>query len=222
MQATEYYTVPNQEFKEYPLVAQLPKEIVWSDIKEGYTIRPDGTVTSPMGRTVSPQQQGRNWWVALRRVSRAQALTVRVDRLVLGHFGPAPQSDGLVPVHLDGDPANCSLENLKWGTQQESDELLDPEKSWVKPSHSTKKPKATKKRGRPAKSVIPQPKKKVEEVQALRIYRLGSVEATVESDGTGELQIGDKFLTMSAGQWNELGKVVARVQEFYSLMGLPG
>jgi hypothetical protein len=41
--------------------------------------------------------------------------SVRVDEVVLETFVGPPPRKGMVPIHLDGDPKNCAVVNLKWG-----------------------------------------------------------------------------------------------------------
>ena len=50
--------------------------------------------------------------------------TVRaVGALVLEAFAGAPVIPNVVPLFLDGDLSNCTLDNLRWGTHQEAEDL---------------------------------------------------------------------------------------------------
>lgn len=96
-------------------------------IKEGYLVREDGTVWSCVkpGRykekfsdtwremKPSPQKSGHM------RVWLGRGDMRSVHRIVLEAFvGPCPP--GMVCRHLDGNPANNHLDNLRWGTDQEN------------------------------------------------------------------------------------------------------
>lgn len=41
-------------------------------------------------------------------------VSFRVDRLVLTAFGGPPPAPDAEPHHLDDDPQNCELDNLRW------------------------------------------------------------------------------------------------------------
>ena len=70
------------------------------------------------GKLLSPPVSGPGYRMAtLRR--RGSVRNVTVHTLVLEAFvGPRPE--GLVCRHLDGDPLNNRLENLRWGTPEEN------------------------------------------------------------------------------------------------------
>ena len=48
---------------------------------------------------------------------RGKKLGVRVDEVVLETFVGPPPRKGMLPIHLDGDPKNCALANLKWAAK---------------------------------------------------------------------------------------------------------
>lgn len=62
-----------------------------------------------------------------------------VHRLILAAFvGPCPE--GMQVRHLDGDPANCTLGNLAYGTKSENerDKLIHGTHQWAKRTHCLK------------------------------------------------------------------------------------
>jgi NUMOD4 motif./HNH endonuclease. len=82
---------------------------------------------SNMGRVYSTRRGGRMLKPTLRRkgylavaLSRNGSARMRlIHQLVLEAFvGPRPE--GFVTRHLDGDPANNTLDNLRWGTYAEN------------------------------------------------------------------------------------------------------
>jgi hypothetical protein len=57
--------------------------------------------------------------VNLRNPKTRKYTCLKIHRLVLESFvGPCP--DGMECRHLDGDPGNCALTNLRWGTKLEN------------------------------------------------------------------------------------------------------
>lgn len=91
----------------------------WITGYEGrYALSPEGVVWSvlrafPRPVTVRVGHAGRRK-VTLRL--RAEFRLVHgLAGLVLLTFGPR-RKPGYVPIHRDGDPANCALANLRWGT----------------------------------------------------------------------------------------------------------
>lgn len=121
--ASDYAYTPDPE----------PEEQGWADVHldgivEGYQINAAGDVRSPAGKVLTPNLQGSQIWVQLRRSDKPGHVprSYRVDRLVLSTFsGPAPDASQDVPIHRNGDTLNCHLENLEWGSfgdQQRLDE----------------------------------------------------------------------------------------------------
>lgn len=54
--------------------------------------------------------------------------TASVHRLVLHAFDPRPNESELEVHHIDGNPANNNLDNLKWVTHEENIKYISPEK----------------------------------------------------------------------------------------------
>lgn len=85
-------------------------------------------------RVLAVYQDGRVWNIKLGRMMqpyidqdgyRIIGGFIQLHRLVLIAFQGFPKRErgkgkGMVVRHLDGDPGNNNLDNLKWGTQQEN------------------------------------------------------------------------------------------------------
>jgi len=98
-------------------------EIEYRDIpsKPGYRVGSDGSVWSRWKRGGSPANEWRQ--LATTRITKGGHLRVTigkprlVHRLVLESFvGPCPE--GMEARHLDGDPTNNSVSNLRWDTHK--------------------------------------------------------------------------------------------------------
>lgn len=104
----------------------------------GYRIGSDGKVWSRMGhsgrgtglgskshmnapwKVISPQTTGKYGHVSVHLHKNGKVKAFAVHRLVLEAFvGPRPE--GMECRHLDGDPTNNRLENLRWGTHKENE-----------------------------------------------------------------------------------------------------
>ena len=111
MTINEYIPVPDST--DYPLWVAVTDE-KW---EPGYEVSYSGEVRAPSGKLLTPNRQGRNLWVSLRRQG-GKPTSARLDKLILTAFnGPAPDDQG--PVHKDGDLDNCSIFNLSWGEPSE-------------------------------------------------------------------------------------------------------
>lgn len=78
----------------------------------------DGVPQRFKGQTMPPRSNGSHFSVKLRSGHQKREVWY-VHRLVLAAFvGPCPE--GMEVRHLDGNPANNSLENLKYGTVSEN------------------------------------------------------------------------------------------------------
>lgn len=90
----------------------------------GYEVGDDGSVRSRVRGAERlmkffPSRRGGYLRVALYRPGRNQHVKKLVHALVLTAFvGPKPR--GLECRHLDGNPTNNRLSNLKWGTRKEN------------------------------------------------------------------------------------------------------
>jgi len=100
------------------------KSIPWFP---GYQITKDGRVWSEprcgsgcpsLGRWLKPQLKKQGYYkVTLGKIGKRYSLYIH--RLVLETFvGPCP--DGMECRHLDGNPRNNNLNNLRWGTRSEN------------------------------------------------------------------------------------------------------
>ena len=86
---------------------------VWSCTRT--LVNRNGVKRTWQGRALKPTPNSNGYL----RVSVAKADAVPVAQAVLRAFvGPRP--DGHVVMHLDNDPTNNALANLKWGTQAEN------------------------------------------------------------------------------------------------------
>jgi hypothetical protein len=98
----------------------------------GYRISPDGVVescwvrhsrpsrTTPQWRPLTPIRRGGYLTVNLTR-GAGRKVACRIHRLLMQAFvGPCPP--GHVVCHIDGDPGNNRLENLRYGTQKSNSE----------------------------------------------------------------------------------------------------
>jgi HNH endonuclease len=100
----------------------------------GYAVGDNGTVWSPFTRS---SWRASGWWpvsqyrrpygagymVVCLRADNGKGKVIQryVHRLVLEALvGPAPEGDRVEVRHLDGDPTNNRLANLKWGTNLEN------------------------------------------------------------------------------------------------------
>ncbi|WP_145201354.1 NUMOD4 domain-containing protein [Sphingobium sp. B2] len=66
------------------------------------------------GKCIAPVLTGRYLIVSLS--NRGVVKTCRLHRLVLTAFCGAEPFEGAQACHNDGDPENCALSNLRWGT----------------------------------------------------------------------------------------------------------
>jgi hypothetical protein len=92
---------------------------------EGYSITEDGRVWSKPRKDTLGRRCGNKWLKSVLKkhgylmVSLTKYELSYIHRLVLETFiGPCP--DKMECRHLDGDPLNNNLENLKWGTPSEN------------------------------------------------------------------------------------------------------
>lgn len=88
------------------------------DLFSGFTIREDGEVRSRFGRVIK-HQLGRNGYVRVELNIRGVGKKYLLHRLLATAFIPNPEGKPQVN-HIDGKPANNSLENLEWVTQSEN------------------------------------------------------------------------------------------------------
>ena len=93
----------------------------------GYSITRDGRVWSSRpcrgtsGRWLKPRKINKYGHLSVLMSREKKEYQRLVHRLVLEAFaGPCPE--GMQCRHLDGNPGNNSLENLKWGTPKENSE----------------------------------------------------------------------------------------------------
>jgi hypothetical protein len=144
--------------------------------------------------------------VSLKGTSDSGVTSARIDRLILEAFvGPAPE--GQVPLYLDGDKTNCTLDNLNWGSP--------PEGKMIRSYHSAKKTAAKKKR--------PGPKSHDEETEVTmdRRYRFRGVSLEVHQNGSVTLIIpGGRPVNMSAITFTSLARVVGKADEMNKLLSV--
>ena len=105
--------IPVAESTDYPLWVPItdPK---WTP---GYEVSYSGEVRAPSGKLLTPNRQGRNLYVSLRRTN-GKPSSARLDKLILTAFH-GPDAQGQTPVHIDGDLDNCSIFNLTWGAGED-------------------------------------------------------------------------------------------------------
>ncbi len=92
---------------------------------DGYEIATDGTIIShkrPTPRLKKPYIDQDGYWRASLKPNDTPPGKMRhqyVHRLVLETYvGPCP--DGMEALHKDGNPSNCHVSNLEWGTHQKN------------------------------------------------------------------------------------------------------
>lgn len=87
----------------------------------GYRVTPDGVVYSSRSgrwRTIKPYFYNGGLGVKIALRLGGETFRPMLARVVLQTFeGPAPL--GMVCIHKNGDPADCRLENLRWGRRRE-------------------------------------------------------------------------------------------------------
>ena len=98
---------------------------VWKPIKDfpGYEVSNYGRVKSfrryPEGQILSPRIDSWGYSQVILQSPKGMQVNKKVHNLVLESFvGSRP--DGMQAIHLDENPRNSSLSNLKWGTQNEN------------------------------------------------------------------------------------------------------
>jgi hypothetical protein len=85
----------------------------------GYAITRDGRVWSAVTQRWLRHGIGKAGYPLIRPCRDGKAHSRHIHRLVLLTFC-GPPGPGQVCRHLDGDPLNCRLENLRWGTVREN------------------------------------------------------------------------------------------------------
>jgi hypothetical protein len=95
------------------------REVHLPQIADGYKVSRLGEVRTPKDKICEPAIAGLSLWVSLRRsdIEGWQTRSTRVDKLVLLAFVGEALDNKNLPVHKDGDPLNCALNNLEWGTR---------------------------------------------------------------------------------------------------------
>jgi hypothetical protein len=94
----------------------MTTKIEWAAIDEypGYSICTDGSVIGPSGKKLKPIiSKCGHQYIFIKRKKKW------VHRLVLQAF-VSECPEGMETRHLDGNPENNNLENLKWGTRLEN------------------------------------------------------------------------------------------------------
>lgn len=83
----------------------------------GFHVSLDGAIRGPSGRSLSPMVSDSGHLYVLYRRDGVQKKLYVHRAVLMTYLGPCPP--GMEGRHLDGNPANCCLFNLDWGTRRE-------------------------------------------------------------------------------------------------------
>lgn len=164
-------------------------------IIEGYVISRDGQVQSPNGTLLKAAVISRAARVQLRREGLMSSQPTRLDKLMLWTFDN-PDLDG-TPIHVNGDPVDCRLSNLKWG---EDAAIVEDEPVIEKPV----KAKVTKAR----KKLAPTGGSRLE-VKVSSLYECGGLTVRVDDKGVAKLP----KVTMTPANMLALAAINEKVNE---------
>jgi len=189
-----------------PVVVEW-RTITHPRITAGYEVSNTGLVTrTDTGKILKVRLTGPTGYLAvsLKGTNVSGVTSARVDKLVLEAF-TGPQPEGLIPLHADGDQANCALDNLSWGTPPEG----EPVRTYHPPKKARKKRKAA------------APRSYSDQMQIDRRYRLRGITAIVHEDFSVELTIAGSRnpVNLSAENFAALARVCAQIEEMNKLVG---
>lgn len=213
--AKEYLAVPIEEI---PTVGEEWHPVTDPWVADGYTITRDGKMRSPFGKLLRTRvESGEHLWVSIRTSAGTQGSS-RLDRVMLNTF--VGVRNDLMPEHADGDPANCSIDNLSWREPHPS------ELGGLKTSQSRRKAEA-KKRARAAKAdpvtVAPKAAKAKaarREIVMTRNYEFDGMKVTVSAEGALMSMEPNPNRGLSLTQTMALAEIMVRVAEMNILMGV--
>ena len=207
---------PAKEFLPMPLepLGDEWKPVNYPGVDPAYTVSLYGEVRSPQGKTLKPGLQSSHLWVSMRTKS-GTGISARLDRVVLSTF--SGHESMMIPEHIDNDPANCQLINLKWRkpTNREAGAMR---------ARASRVKNQTKKK---AKVVARTPRTKatkassVHEITMMRVYELGDVRVAVDAEGALQSLTPDPTRKRwTTEQTMALAEIMLRVAEMNTLMGV--
>lgn len=85
---------------------------------EGYMVSNHGTVINKNGEIIKPYFFYKSLYVWFYDYSTRKTVTKTVGHLVASHFIPKPEGATNRIKHIDGDPYNNHVDNLKWGIKK--------------------------------------------------------------------------------------------------------
>jgi hypothetical protein len=192
------------------------------DIVPGYRVSNWGRVITPPssiypeGKEASPYAPGKKLgqvlWLSMRTQGGRGSVSIRIDKLVLIAFVCPQPSQNHLPCHIDTDPTNSRVDNLKWVHKDSDEEVarkarasarvwLPDVKSWLPPSGV---------KARPVEPPSPR------EVSVSRVYRAGEVTITVGEDDLAWLATKGPYTPQDCVS---LAQALTKINEMNKVMG---
>jgi hypothetical protein len=194
------------------------------DVIPGYRVSNWGRVITPPssiypeGKEASPYAPGKKLgqvlWLSMRTQGGRGSISIRIDKLVLVAFVCPQPSQNHVPCHIDTDPTNSRVDNLKWVHKDSDEEWARKARASARSVATRRKELATPKRGKAKARPVEPPSPR--EVSVSRVYRAGEVTITVGEDDLAWLATKGPYTPQDCVS---LAQALTKINEMNKVMG---